>query len=161
MGVSKQKCLKKPMDTAHSWFIPNNKSSIVIAAPRPHLAKGACMHKGGFFMKRVALLGAMLWKMRGHGKLAWAMLRDPRTPKRSKLLVLAAAAYVISPIDLVPDVFAGLGWLDDAAVVLGLLTLAYKLLPADIYAALRAKTGVATGPGAKMDDKDPRVVDMP
>jgi uncharacterized membrane protein YkvA (DUF1232 family) len=112
-------------------------------------------------MKRIALFGTLLWRLRGHGKLVWALLRHPRTPLMSKLLVVGAALYVVSPIDIVPDVFAGLGWLDDAAVAAGLLALAYKMLPADLYASLRAKTGASGGPGAQMDEKDPRVVDMP
>lgn len=113
-------------------------------------------------MKRFAILAALFWKLRHHAKFVWAMVRDPRTPKSSKLLVLGAALYLISPIDLVPDFFAGLGWLDDAAVITGLLALAYKLLPADVHAGLRAKVdGAAPGQGAKMDKSDPRVVDMP
>ncbi len=33
------------------------------------------------------------------------------------LFFLAVGAYVLSPVDLVPDVFFGLGWLDDAALI--------------------------------------------
>ena len=36
------------------------------------------------------------------------------------LLIIAALVYVLFPWDLLPDVFAGIGWLDDL-VVLGLL----------------------------------------
>ena len=43
--------------------------------------------------------------------------RDPRVPRRAKLLGVAAAAYVAFPIDLVPDVIPVLGAVDDAAVV--------------------------------------------
>ena len=34
-----------------------------------------------------------------------------------KLAVLAAALYVLHPIDLVPDLIFGFGWLDDVAVI--------------------------------------------
>ena len=37
---------------------------------------------------------------------------------------MGALGYVILPFDFVPDVFAGFGWLDDAAVVAAALRLA-------------------------------------
>ncbi|MDI5791413.1 DUF1232 domain-containing protein [Bacillus licheniformis] len=33
------------------------------------------------------------------------------------MLAALAFIYVLSPIDLIPDVLAGVGWLDDAAVL--------------------------------------------
>jgi uncharacterized membrane protein YkvA (DUF1232 family) len=43
-----------------------------------------------------------------------ALLKDPRTPK---LLVLAAALYMLWPLDLVPDFMVPVaGFLDDAMV---------------------------------------------
>lgn len=46
--------------------------------------------------------------------------RDPDASKLGKLFVLATIAYVVWPVDLVPDVAPIVGWLDD----LGLATLA-------------------------------------
>jgi uncharacterized membrane protein YkvA (DUF1232 family) len=43
--------------------------------------------------------------------------RDPRVPKRVKYEVGAAAAYLVLPIDLIPDFIPGLGQLDDVAVI--------------------------------------------
>jgi uncharacterized membrane protein YkvA (DUF1232 family) len=45
------------------------------------------------------------------------LLGDPRVPRRHKLLLALLLAYVISPIDLVPDVIPVVGQLDDAIVV--------------------------------------------
>src|SRR3972149_2233266 len=42
---------------------------------------------------------------------------DPATPLRVKGILLAALAYFIMPIDLVPDVIAGLGFTDDLTVI--------------------------------------------
>ena len=42
---------------------------------------------------------------------------DPQTPARTKAILLAALAYFIAPVDLVPDIIAGLGFTDDAAVL--------------------------------------------
>jgi uncharacterized membrane protein YkvA (DUF1232 family) len=115
-------------------------------------------------MKRFALLATLFWKFRSHAKFVWAMLRDARTPTSAKLLVAGAVAYLLSPIDIIPDVLVGIGWVDDIAVISGLLALAYKLLPADLHAELKAKVDgarPAQGAGAKMNKDDPRVVDMP
>lgn len=38
---------------------------------------------------------------------------NPKFPWKSLFIVLAIAAYIISPLDLVPDAFLGLGQLDD------------------------------------------------
>lgn len=43
--------------------------------------------------------------------------RDPETPPAAKGLMLAALAYFVSPIDAIPDVLAGIGFTDDAAVI--------------------------------------------
>jgi len=44
-----------------------------------------------------------------------ALLKDPRTPKLPKLLVLGAALYMLWPLDLVPDFMVPVaGFLDDA-----------------------------------------------
>src|SRR3954471_9932461 len=45
------------------------------------------------------------------------LLGDPRVPRRRKLLLAALAAYLASPIDLVPDFVPIAGQLDDAIVV--------------------------------------------
>jgi uncharacterized membrane protein YkvA (DUF1232 family) len=114
-------------------------------------------------MKRFALLATLFWKFRSHARFVWAMVRDARTPASAKLMVAGAALYLLSPIDVIPDVLVGIGWVDDLAVVSGLLALAYKLLPADLHAELRAKVNGAApaAGGAKMAKEDPRVVDMP
>lgn len=45
------------------------------------------------------------------------LLRDPRVPRRSKLLLGALAGYLVMPIDLVPDVIPIAGQVDDAIVL--------------------------------------------
>ena len=43
--------------------------------------------------------------------------KDPRVPKRVKYEVGAAAAYLVLPIDVIPDFIPGLGQLDDVAII--------------------------------------------
>lgn len=49
--------------------------------------------------------------------------RDPQTPAAAKGLLLGALAYFVLPMDAVPDVLAGLGFTDDAAVLATVLSL--------------------------------------
>lgn len=46
-------------------------------------------------------------------KLLTRLLRDPRVPRRSKLVIGAAVAYLVSPVDLVPEFIPVLGFADD------------------------------------------------
>jgi len=46
-------------------------------------------------------------------RLLWGMARDSRVALVDKLLVLGAAAYIISPIDVIPDFIPFLGQVDD------------------------------------------------
>ena len=44
-------------------------------------------------------------------------IRDPAVATWRKASGLLAVLYVVSPVDLVPDVFPVIGWLDDAGVI--------------------------------------------
>ena len=48
---------------------------------------------------------------------------DPATPLRVRGMLLAAIAYFILPFDFVPDIIAGLGFADDAALVTAVVAL--------------------------------------
>ncbi|MBA2378186.1 MAG: DUF1232 domain-containing protein [Blastocatellia bacterium] len=45
------------------------------------------------------------------------LMKDARVPKAEKALFLGAIVYVISPIDLIPDMLPFIGQVDDAYVV--------------------------------------------
>lgn len=62
-------------------------------------------------------------------RLVWRLLRDPRVPIFPKLILLAGAIYVISPIDLIPDVILGLGQLDDIGIAFMTIALFIELCP--------------------------------
>lgn len=48
---------------------------------------------------------------------------------KPKLLLIAGLVYLISPIDLLPDILLGFGWLDDLVIVPFLGWLSYRSLP--------------------------------
>lgn len=56
-------------------------------------------------------------------RLFWRLLRDRRVPVWTKAIPFISLAYLLVPVDLVPDVLVGLGQLDDLAVV----ALGYRL----------------------------------
>jgi uncharacterized membrane protein YkvA (DUF1232 family) len=56
----------------------------------------------------------------------WYCVRDAETPTAAKGLMLAGLAYFVMPADAIPDVIAGLGFTDDAAVFALMLGLVGK-----------------------------------
>lgn len=69
----------------------------------------------------------------------WIAARDPRTPRGAKLLAGAAAAYALSPNDIVPDFIPVLGYLDDLILVPLCVWLAVKLVPRPLMDEFRVK----------------------
>jgi len=57
----------------------------------------------------------------GQALSVWFAARDPQTPTAAKGIMFAALAYFVLPVDAIPDIFAGIGFTDDAAVIAGLL----------------------------------------
>ena len=54
---------------------------------------------------------------------AWYAARDPETPMAAKGMIFAGLAYFVLPIDAIPDIFAGIGYTDDAAVITAVLAM--------------------------------------
>ncbi len=63
--------------------------------------------------------------------------RHPRTPKRAQGLILALAAYALSPIDLIPDFIPVLGHLDDVVIVGLGVWLAKRMVPVEVLEECR------------------------
>ena len=59
----------------------------------------------------------------GEALAVWYAPRDPETPMAAKGMMLAALAYFVMPIDAIPDVFAGIGFTDDAAVIAAVMAI--------------------------------------
>ena len=76
----------------------------------------------------------------------WIAARDPRIPWSVKLLAAAAAAYALSPIDLIPDVVPVLGYLDDLLIVPAGIWLVARLIPTPLLDEFRAKAVMESRP---------------
>lgn len=59
--------------------------------------------------KRIPFAGDLL--------AAWFCARDPATPRRVRMTLLAALGYFVLPVDAIPDIMPLLGFTDDAAVI--------------------------------------------
>ena len=85
---------------------------------------------------------AMLWTLvRGDARLLWLALRHPLSPGWLKPAVALIVLYVVSPIDLIPDVVPVLGVMDDLVLV----PLAVRFLLNRLPAGLRAELGRRPG----------------
>ncbi len=65
-------------------------------------------------------------------RLAWRLFWDRRVPLWTKIIPPAILAYIVSPIDFIPDPGLGLGQLDDIAIALLGLKLFIELAPPDV-----------------------------
>jgi uncharacterized membrane protein YkvA (DUF1232 family) len=86
--------------------------------------------------KRLALLWAVL---RGDARQLWFALRHPNAPGWLKLGTALIALYLISPIDLIPDVLPVIGLVDDLVLVPLAIRWLLKRLPPEIAQAAASR----------------------
>ena len=73
----------------------------------------------------------------------YAML-DPATPVASRLTLVAALAYFVTPFDILPDFIFAIGFLDDASVLMAAITAVRSSIKEEHRAA--ARKALAEGP---------------
>lgn len=66
--------------------------------------------------------------------MLFTALFNRETPRAIRTMIIAAFLYLISPVDFLPDVIPGLGLIDDAVLVPGLLYAAMQFLPPQVRA---------------------------
>ena len=94
----------------------------------------------------------MLEKLKAHAKslkgevyAIYFAARDPRTPWYAKAIIACVVAYVLSPIDLIPDFIPVLGYVDDLLLLPVGIYLALKLIPAEVLTDARRRAAETTG----------------
>ncbi len=87
--------------------------------------------------------GALVRRFPAYARLAWRLSRDERLGRGRRAAMLGAAAYLASPIDLVPGIIPFAGQLDDAAVALLGLRFALRGLPPPVRAEHLGAVGIA------------------
>ena len=94
---------------------------------------------------RYLRMGRMVIKLPTYARVVWGIVRDPRTPLGLKGLLIAALAYVVMPVDLIPDAIPILGQADDLTVLLLVLDMFIQNAPPEVRAehTTRAKNGTA------------------
>lgn len=67
--------------------------------------------------------------------------QDPRASKQVKILTVLLLAYIISPFDILPEMFLpGIGYLDDLMLIpLGIETIV-KMIPLPVFSAATKKS---------------------
>jgi len=57
----------------------------------------------------------------------WAAFKSPETPLSTKSIIIGSLIYMVTPIDIIPDIIPGLGLLDDAFIIGLVFTQVMKL----------------------------------
>jgi uncharacterized membrane protein YkvA (DUF1232 family) len=81
-------------------------------------------------ISRPALLQNLAWQAR----LGFRLVREPSVPAWLKAILALPLLYVISPIDVLPDVIPVIGQLDDLGVILLALEMFARYCPAEVVA---------------------------
>jgi uncharacterized membrane protein YkvA (DUF1232 family) len=89
-----------------------------------------------------------------YARLLWSLASDPRVPTSRKALLGLAGAYIISPVDIVPEGIPFLGAVDDVAVMVVAVDVFLEGLPETLVAEKLAELGMSR---AELDDDLARV----
>jgi len=85
---------------------------------------------------------AMVTRLPAYARLGADLARDPDVPAVAKASLIAAGAYAISPIDLVPGFIPVAGQLDDLAALLLAIRLAIRLSPKEVAVPHLERSGL-------------------
>jgi uncharacterized membrane protein YkvA (DUF1232 family) len=85
-------------------------------------------------------------------RLVWRLLNDSRVPALPKLIIPAALVYLLSPVDLIPDLILGLGQLDDLGVLALAVAMFIELCPRDVVEEHRRAIAASAGSRAESDE---------
>lgn len=104
--------------------------------------------------------GGLIKNLVLHAKLIWALMKDRRVNFLLKILPVASLLYLVSPIDILPDlVLPVIGALDDAAVIWIGTTLFLSLCPEDIVEEHKQALNAGSHASSRSHPQDDVVVD--
>jgi uncharacterized membrane protein YkvA (DUF1232 family) len=89
-----------------------------------------------------------------YARLLWSLATDARVPASRKALLGLAGAYIVSPIDLVPEWIPVLGAVDDVAVMVLAVDVFLEGLPEGLVAEKLVDLGI---PPSELEDDLARV----
>ena len=101
--------------------------------------------------KNIAKIGV---KVIYQALLLYYVAQSPNCPSKIKAGIIGALGYLISPIDLIPDIMPGIGYADDAAAIATAVALAQIYITDEIKAQAKAKIADLLGEDvlANLDD---------
>ncbi len=73
-----------------------------------------------------------------------SIMADPRCPRLARWILAGAAAYALSPIDLIPDFIPVVGHLDDVLVLPLMVWIAIRIIPKALITEHRIARGKDT-----------------
>lgn len=85
-------------------------------------------------------------------RLSWALFSDNRVPVYLKAIPVVALIYVVSPLDLIPDIIPVLGQLDDIGVIMVALNLFNNMVPSELVAEHAARLHTGNQPRVTHDE---------
>ena len=72
--------------------------------------------------------------------------RDPRVPWHAKFLAVATAAYVLSPLDFIPDFIPIIGLLDEVIIIPLVIWMIRQMIDEDVMEDLRVRAAARIEP---------------
>lgn len=85
------------------------------------------------------MLALRLSRFRNQLATLWRAFWHPSTPLYLKLLMVAVTIYILSPADILPDVFFIVGWIDDALLIAFAVNWILARLPEEVFRSPSSK----------------------
>ncbi|WP_424356707.1 YkvA family protein [Methanocella sp. MCL-LM] len=83
-----------------------------------------------------------------HALLLWYIATKDSTPVPVKLLILGGLGYFIAPIEAIPDFLVGIGYGDDAALLMGIFSSVMMHMDDDSKSKAKVRVKEIFGDGA-------------
>jgi uncharacterized membrane protein YkvA (DUF1232 family) len=133
-----------PADARPADFAPGatRRKALATDGTLPTSDTGGCDQEPLPMWKRLTVLWTLL---RGDARRLWFAVRHPAAPAWLKVGTALIVLYVVSPIDLIPDVLPVIGVVDDLIVVPLAIRWLLARLPAEVADAAELRRPNFTG----------------